>query len=104
MRRGFFMSTSPLIWYPSGGIYMEKVDLDFSLEAVPNNHRSGFGKILVVMLGLTFFSASMWSGGELGQGLSFMQFLVIVLIGNLILGLYTGARSEERRVGKEWRS
>lgn len=91
MRRGFFMSTSPLIWYPSGGIYMEKVDLDFSLEAVPNNHRSGFGKILVVMLGLTFFSASMWSGGELGQGLSFMQFLVIVLIGNLILGLYTGA-------------
>jgi len=70
---------------------MSKVDLDFSLEAVPASHRSGFGKILVVMLGLTFFSASMWSGGELGQGLSFWQFMWIVLAGNLILGLYTGA-------------
>src|SRR5699024_6415010 len=46
---------------------------------------------LVVMLGLTFFSASMWSGGELGQGLNFTQFILIVLAGNLILGLYTGA-------------
>lgn len=70
---------------------MSKVDLDFSLEAVPKSHRSGFGKILVVMLGLTFFSASMWSGGELGQGLTFWQFMLIVLAGNLILGLYTGA-------------
>ncbi|HLQ73192.1 MAG TPA: cytosine permease [Bacillota bacterium] len=70
---------------------MSKVDLDFSLEPVPTSHRSGFGKILVVMLGLTFFSASMWSGGELGQGLTFWQFMLIVLAGNLILGLYTGA-------------
>ncbi|RYI27850.1 cytosine permease [Bacillus infantis] len=70
---------------------MSKVDLDFSLSAVPQKHRSGFWRMLVVMLGLTFFSASMWSGGTLGSGLTFMQFIGIVLAGNLILGAYTGA-------------
>lgn len=70
---------------------MKKVDTDFSLEPVPQVHRKNFWHTLVVMLGLTFFSASMWSGGELGQGLSFVQFILIVLAGNLFLGMYTGA-------------
>lgn len=69
---------------------MSKIDNEFSLTSVPQGNRSGFWKILAVMLGLTFFSASMWSGGELGMGLSFGQFLLIVLAGNLLLGLYTG--------------
>ena len=47
--------------------------------------------MLVVMLGFTFFSASMWSGGTLGKGLTFIQFIGVVLAGNLILGLYTGS-------------
>ncbi|AZS16712.1 cytosine permease [Paenibacillus lutimineralis] len=70
---------------------MEKVDLEFSLEPVPQAHRNGFWKILAVMLGFTFFSASMWAGGTLGNGLKFSQFIWIVLAGNLILGVYTGA-------------
>ena len=70
---------------------MEKVDLEFSLQPVPKGHRNGFWKILAVMLGFTFFSASMWSGGTLGNGLSFTSFIWIVLTGNLILGIYTGA-------------
>ncbi|OAT46676.1 cytosine permease [Proteus hauseri ATCC 700826] len=41
------------------------------------------------MLGLTFFSASMWTGGALGTGLSFNDFFLAVLIGNLLLGIYT---------------
>lgn len=68
----------------------QKVDLDFSLEAVPQTHRNGFWRMLVVMLGFTFFSASMLSGGTLGLGLSMTQFIWIVLAGNLILGAYTG--------------
>lgn len=72
---------------------MGKIDKDFSLEAVPQSHRNNFWQILVVMLGLTFFSASMWSGGILGKGLTFMQFIGITLAGNLILGAYTGALS-----------
>lgn len=70
---------------------MAKVDLDYSLEAVPASQRKSIWHTLVVMLGLTFFSASMWSGGELGQGLGFVQFILIVLAGNLVLGIYTGS-------------
>lgn len=70
---------------------MSVQDKEFSLEAVPKTHRKSFIQILAVMLSLSFFSASMLSGGTLGQGLSFMNFIWIVLAGNLILGLYTGA-------------
>jgi cytosine permease len=41
------------------------------------------------MLGLTFFSASMWTGGTLGTGLSYHDFFLAVLLGNLLLGIYT---------------
>ncbi|WP_338471183.1 cytosine permease [Niallia sp. XMNu-256] len=70
---------------------MSKVDKEFSLQAVPQANRNGFWKVLAVMLSLSFFSASMMSGGTLGIGLTFVQFIWIVLAGNLILGLYTGA-------------
>ncbi|MFJ7744464.1 cytosine permease [Peribacillus sp. NPDC097295] len=70
---------------------MGKVDAEFSWQAVPQKNRNNFWKILSIMLGFTFFSASMWSGGELGTGLTLMQFLLIVLAGNCVLGMYTGA-------------
>jgi len=70
---------------------MKKVDAEFSWESVPKQNRNSFWKVLSVMLGFTFFSASMWSGGELGLGLTFVEFVLIVLAGNLILGVYTGA-------------
>src|SRR5699024_11759247 len=70
---------------------MSSHDKEFSLEAVPQSSRKSFWNILAVMLSLSFFSASMWSGGTLGEGLSFTSFILIVLAGNLILGLYTGA-------------
>lgn len=69
----------------------KKIDHDFSLRAVPKSHRNGFWRMLMVMLGFTFFSASMIAGGTLGLGLSMTQFIWIVLAGNLILGVYTGA-------------
>ncbi|WP_053361159.1 cytosine permease [Bacillus sp. FJAT-27251] len=67
-----------------------KMDVDFPLGTVPATHRRGFWKMFVVMLGLTFFSASMLSGGTLGMGLSMQEFIWIVLAGNLLLGAYTG--------------
>ncbi|MFD1064773.1 cytosine permease [Oceanobacillus locisalsi] len=70
---------------------MSQTDREFSLEAVPQTHRNGFWKILAVMLSLSFFSASMMSGGTLGTGLTFSHFIWVVLAGNLILGLYTGS-------------
>ena len=65
------------------------MDQEFSLRAVPKSHRVGFLRMFAVMMGLTFFSASMLSGGELGLGLTFKQFIWMVLLGNFILGLYT---------------
>lgn len=69
------------------------VDHDFALEAVAASHRRGFWKMAMLMVGFTFFSASMLAGGTLGQGLTFSQFIITVLIGNLLLGAYTGTLS-----------
>ncbi|RTR39488.1 cytosine permease [Shewanella canadensis] len=64
-------------------------DNNYSLGSVPQSARKGILSLTMVMLGLTFFSASMWTGGTLGTGLSFNDFILAVLIGNLILGIYT---------------
>ena len=62
---------------------------DYALEPVPEGARRGFVSMSVVMLGFTFFAASMWTGGTLGIGLNFFpELLIVVLFGNLILGVY----------------
>ncbi len=66
------------------------VDSEYSLGPVPAKARKGFWSLTLVMLGLTFFSASMWAGGTLGAGLSFDDFVAAILIGNLMLAIYTG--------------
>lgn len=65
-------------------------DHDFSLGAVAGSHKNGFLAMLVVMLGFTFFSASMLSGGTLGISMDLKQFFLAVFIGNVILCVYTG--------------
>ena len=61
---------------------------DYEFSAVPASARRGFWTMLAVMLGFTFFSASMWAGGTLGKGLTLFEFASVVLAGNLVLGLY----------------
>lgn len=65
-------------------------DDDYSLEAVPAAARKGFGSMFVVMMGFTFFSASMSVGAKLGNGLDLTGFVWAVVIGGVILGAYTG--------------
>ncbi|BCV24341.1 cytosine permease [Gelria sp. Kuro-4] len=66
-------------------------DEDFALAPVPAEKKRGFWSVLAVMLGFTFFSASMWAGGTLGTSFRLWPDLVLVVLGgNLILGLYTG--------------
>ncbi|MBE2896172.1 cytosine permease [Pasteurellaceae bacterium HPA106] len=62
---------------------------NYSLQVVPQSERKGMVALTFVMLGLTFFSASMWTGGTLGTSLSFDDFFIAVLLGNLMLGIYT---------------
>ncbi len=65
-------------------------DDDYSLEAVPTEARKGFWSMFVVMMGFTFFSASMSVGAKLGNGLDLTNFIWAVVIGGVILGAYTG--------------
>ncbi len=66
-------------------------DANYSQQSVPVAARKNALALSAVMLGLTFFSASMWTGGALGTGLSFDDFFLAVLAGNLMLGVYTSA-------------
>lgn len=50
-----------------------------------------FWQVLVVMVGFTFFTPSMLAGGTLGLGLTLRQFIIAIVIGNLVLSLYTAA-------------
>ena len=51
-------------------------DIDYAASAVPKEGRRGIVTMFMIMLGFTFFSASMWVGQELAGG--------------AILGIYTG--------------
>lgn len=65
-------------------------DSDFSLEPVPLTARRSFWAVGFVMLGFTFFSASMSVGAKLGNGLDLTGFILAVVIGGAILAVYTG--------------
>ncbi|HZJ69072.1 MAG TPA: cytosine permease [Candidatus Eisenbacteria bacterium] len=67
------------------------VDIDYSLERVPKTARKKFWSMFVIMLGFTYFSASMSVGAKMANGLDLSMFIWAVLIGGVILGAYTGA-------------
>ena len=66
-------------------------DYDYTKSAVPQSGRKSNLSVFMVMLGFTFFSASMWAGQNLASGLDFKGFILALLIGGLILGAYTGS-------------
>ena len=68
----------------------QKVDIDYSETAVPQSARRGIVTMFMIMLGFTFFSASMWAGQELADGLDLVGFIASLILGGVILGLYTG--------------
>lgn len=68
----------------------QHIDLDYSLERVPANARKNFWPMFFIMLGFTFFSASMSVGAKLGNGLDLGDFTWAILLGGMILSVYTG--------------
>ena len=68
----------------------QHTDSDFTFERVPDSSRKKFWPMFFIMLGFTFFSASMSVGAKLGNGLDLGGFAASVLIGGLILACYTG--------------
>lgn len=63
---------------------------DFEQQSIPAEHRRGFWSMFVIMMGFTFFSASMFTGAAMGTGLTLQKFIIALLVGNLFLGVYTG--------------
>ena len=66
------------------------VDIDYAEKSVPQSERRSLATMFMIMLGFTFFSASMWVGQELADGLDFTGFVISLILGGVILGLYTG--------------
>lgn len=67
------------------------VDADFTTSAVPAANRRSLMTMFMIMLGFTFFSASMWVGQQLAKGLDLSGFIGALILGGVILGAYTGA-------------
>ena len=61
---------------------------DFPLSEVPMESRKSLLSTSVVLLGFTFFTATMWGGGRLGVAFPFGTLLGVVALGNLLLGAY----------------
>ena len=62
---------------------------DFEQSSVSETQKRGFWSMFVIMMGFTFFSASMWVGLNLANGLTASRFFWAVMAGNVILGAYT---------------
>ena len=56
-------------------VKQQHVDTDYSLEAVPMSARKGFGSMFVIMMGFTFFSASMSAGAKMANGMDLGTFI-----------------------------
>lgn len=61
---------------------------DYPLTEVPMEARKSLFSTSVVLLGFTFFTATMWGGGSLGVAYKFSDLIWIVILGNLLLGAY----------------
>ena len=66
-------------------------DVDYTTSPVDAAGRKSNLSMFMVMLGFTFFSASMWVGQQLAAGLDWWGFVWALLLGGLILAAYTGA-------------
>ncbi len=68
----------------------ERKDIDYASSPVPKSERRSLLTMFMIMLGFTFFSASMWVGQQLADGLDLKGFIEALIIGGAILGMYTG--------------
>ena len=66
-------------------------DVDYTTSPVDKAGRKSNLSMFMVMLGFTFFSASMWVGQQLAAGLDWWGFVWALVLGGIILAAYTGA-------------
>lgn len=61
---------------------------DYPLGPVPLDKRKSVWSMGLVLLGFTFFTATMWAGGSVGVAFDFSTMLMVLAAGNLLLGIY----------------
>ncbi|PCM43382.1 cytosine permease [Marinobacter sp. ANT_B65] len=61
---------------------------DYPLSPVPMDQRKSLWSMGFVLLGFTFFTATMWAGGSVGVAFDFSTMLLVLGAGNLLLGIY----------------
>lgn len=62
---------------------------DNPLGELPDRDRQGMFSMMVVLLGFTFFTSTMFAGGQIGPHYKFFPDLMyVIILGNLLLGLY----------------
>ncbi|MCF8090023.1 MAG: cytosine permease [Desulfotignum sp.] len=67
---------------------------DNPLGELPYKDRQGMFSMMVVLLGFTFFTSTMFAGGQIGPNFAFWPDMIIVIcIGNLLLGIYVSLLS-----------
>lgn len=66
---------------------------DYPLTEVPQNARKSLFSTSIVLLGFTFFTATMWGGGQLGVAFGFTDLIWITILGNILLGIYVAILS-----------
>ncbi|MGB3616104.1 MAG: cytosine permease, partial [Elainellaceae cyanobacterium] len=65
---------------------------DFPLQPVPLSARRSFWSLAPILVGFTLYSGTLFAGGLVGPSFRFFpDLLVVILLGNLILGLYAAA-------------
>ena len=62
---------------------------DNPLGELPDRDRQGMFSMMVVLLGFTFFTSTMFAGGQIGPHYKFFPDLMyVIILGNLLLGIY----------------
>jgi cytosine permease len=61
---------------------------DFPLSTCPMDERKKFWDVAMVLLGFTFFTGTMWAGALLGPAFGFSELMLVIFVGNLLLGVY----------------
>lgn len=64
---------------------------EFPLSEAPAAARKGLFSLSMVLFSFTFFTGTMFAGGELGVAFSLRHVLLIAAVGNLLLALYAAA-------------
>ena len=73
---------------PNAAMETKVVDQDYPIDHVPQSARRSFFSIAAVLLGITFFAPTMSTGAQIAAAFTFSELMWIVLIGNLVLGVY----------------